>query len=126
MVAELDGATRSWSTSGSSRRRLRHRDLRTLTAVRTTHAAGAGWRLTFRRSAQARANASATCSSSSSMSPVLGLCLRPKQSSPFDNRSRPRAALRCSGSGYRAKERCDAGSTVSTSGCKSQADGAPC
>jgi hypothetical protein len=39
--------------------------------VRTTHACGAGCRLTFGQDAQALANASATWSSASAMLPVL-------------------------------------------------------
>lgn len=51
-------------------RRRRHQDTRMLRAVRTTHAAGAGCRLSCGQEAQARAYASATRSSASARSPV--------------------------------------------------------
>ncbi len=42
-----------------------------LSAMRTTHARGAGWRRTFRHDSHARANASATWSLASCTLPVL-------------------------------------------------------
>ena len=50
--------------------RLRHHDAPALSAVRTTHARGAGWRRTFRHDNHALANASATWSSASCTLPV--------------------------------------------------------
>ena len=57
------GEAGSCPARGTSRRRRRHHDTRVFTAVRTTHATGAGCRLTFAQDLQARAKASATSSS---------------------------------------------------------------
>jgi hypothetical protein len=51
--------------------RRRHHDAPAFSAVRTTHARGAGWRRTFRHDNHALANASATWSSASCTLPVL-------------------------------------------------------
>jgi hypothetical protein len=59
------------SASGTSRRRRRHRDTCAFSAVRTTHAAGAGCVPTVRHDAHARANASATRSCARSRSLTL-------------------------------------------------------
>jgi hypothetical protein len=56
---------------GTSRRRRRHREILTFSAVRTTHAAGAGCLLTVRHDAQALAKASSTRSCAASRSPAL-------------------------------------------------------
>lgn len=58
-------------SSGTSRRRLRQKDTRALSAVRMTQACGSGCLLTLPQAAQARANASATASSAAYRSPVL-------------------------------------------------------
>lgn len=52
----------------TSRRVRRHRETWWFRAVRTTHADGAGWRLTFGQLAHARAKASATASSAAARS----------------------------------------------------------
>jgi hypothetical protein len=56
---------------GNSLQRRRHREMFAFSAVRTTHAAGAGCLLTVRHDAQARTNASATRSCAASLSPTL-------------------------------------------------------
>ena len=56
---------------GTSLRRRRHREMFAFSAVRTTHAAGAGCLLTVRHEAHARAKASATRSCAVSLSPTL-------------------------------------------------------
>jgi hypothetical protein len=65
----------SMTTPGSamtiSRRRRRHQEMLVFSAVRTTHAAGAGCLLTVRHDAQALAKASATSSCARSWSPTL-------------------------------------------------------
>jgi hypothetical protein len=64
-------ATVPRSGTATSWRRRRHREMFMFSAVRTTHAAGAGCRLTFRHDAQARAKASSTRSWAVSWSPTL-------------------------------------------------------
>jgi hypothetical protein len=59
------------SAIATSRRLRRHREMLTFSAVRTTHASGAGCLPTFRHDAHARANASATNSWAVSRSPTL-------------------------------------------------------
>jgi hypothetical protein len=59
------------SGSDISRRRRRHREMLAFSAVRTTHAAGAGCLLTDRHDAQARAKASSTSSCATSRSLTL-------------------------------------------------------
>ena len=69
-------ATVPGSGTGSSRRRRRHREMFAFSAVRTTHAAGAGCLLTVRHDAQARVNASSTRSWAVSRSPTLTRMVR--------------------------------------------------
>jgi hypothetical protein len=59
------------SATDTSRRRRRHREMFAFSAVRTTHATGAGCLLTMRQDAQARAKASSTSSCAVSRSPTL-------------------------------------------------------
>lgn len=71
--AALDVAV--WSRV-TSRRVRRQRETWWFSAVRTTHAAGDGCRLTFDQPAQARANASATASSAAARSVPLAMTVR--------------------------------------------------
>ena len=73
-------ATAPGSGSGTSLRRRRHRETFAFSAVRTTHAVGAGCLLTVPQDAHARAKASATRSCAVSRSPTLTRTMR-KQSS---------------------------------------------
>ncbi len=58
--AVAGSAARPGSGTDTSRRRRRPREMFAFSAVRTTHAAGAGWLLTACHDAKARANASST------------------------------------------------------------------
>jgi hypothetical protein len=64
-------ATVPGSGTDTSRRRRRHREMFAFSAVRITHAAGAGCLLTVRHDEQARAKASSTRSCAVSRSPTL-------------------------------------------------------